>query len=245
MVDDETTELEADEHLPVPDTEDIAALRALGFSRRRVVADVFWVTDTGNRRVLGWRGSTLPEPGRPADILLGQDDAAQRGDNRGEGVGAMSFRWPHAVAGDERTLYIADAGDHRVLGWTPPPLDGEREADIVLGQQDLLAFDEFKNRPQGAQRMRFPYAIASDSRRIVVGDTSNNRILLWHTWPREGAGVPADTVLGQPDMDANGENRWQAVEDDSLCWPYGVCLAGDRLAIADSGNNRVMFWELA
>ena len=56
---------------------------------------------------------------------------------------------------------------------------------------------------------------------------------------------PADDVLAQPDMDANGENRWDAVADDSLCWPYGLCLAGNRLAIADSGNNRVMVWELA
>jgi hypothetical protein len=209
-----------------------------------VVAGCFWVTDTGNRRVLGWTGAALPESGRPADILLGQDDGTLRADNRGEGVGGMSFRWPHAVTGDDDTLYVADAGDHRVLGWSPPPRAGERPAEIVLGQQDLLAFDEFKNRPQGAQRMRFPYAIASDASRLLVGDTSNNRILVWHGWPRSGAGVPADTVLAQPDMDANGENRWKTLEDDSLCWPYGLCLSGDLLAIADSGNNRAMVWQL-
>jgi hypothetical protein len=214
-----------------------------------VVADTFWVTDTGNRRVLGWHGSSLPDPDRPADILLGQDDAADRGDNRGGDVGGTTFRWPHAVTGDDETLYIADAGDHRVLGWSPPPTDGSParasgDADVVLGQADLTAFHEFKLQPQGAQRMRFPYAVASDASRLVVGDTSNNRILIWHGWPRAGAGVPADTVLAQPDMDANGENRWKTVEDDSLCWPYGLCLAGEILAIADSGNNRVMLWNV-
>lgn len=209
-----------------------------------VVADVFWVADTGNRRVLGWHGAALPDPHRPADILLGQDDGASREDNRGTGVDGTSFRWPHAVTGDSSTLYIADAGDHRVLGWTPPPVAGERPADVVLGQQDLTAIDEFKNRPQGAQRMRFPYAITSDGERLFVADTSNNRILIWHGWPRTGAGLLADTVLGQPDMDSNGENRWQSVEDDSLCWPYGMCLSDDLLAIADSGNNRVMVWQV-
>lgn len=209
-----------------------------------IVAGVFWIADTGNRRVLGWRGSHLPEPGQPADILLGQDDGSLREDNRGSGVDGTSFRWPHAVTGDESMLYIADAGDHRVLGWCPPPLDGERPADVVLGQQDLGAIDEFKNRPQGAQRMRFPYAVCSDSERLFVADTSNNRILEWHGWPRTGAGVPADTVLAQPDMDANGENRWKSVEDDSLCWPYGMTLAGDFLAIADSGNNRIVVWQV-
>jgi hypothetical protein len=209
-----------------------------------VVAGTFWVTDTGNRRVLGWRGAGLPEPGRPADLLLGQDDARERSDNRGASpAAAASFRWPHAVAGDARTLYVADAGDHRVLGWSPPP-SGDAVATVVLGQPDLASIDEFKNRPQGAHRLRFPYAVASDAHRLVVADTSNNRILVWHGLPRHGAGQPADTVLGQPDMDANGENRWTAVTDDSLCWPYGLGLSGDLLAVADSGNNRVMLWTI-
>ena len=57
-------------------------------------------------------------------------------------------------------------------------------------------------------------------------------------------GSPADTVLGQDDLDANGENRWSKVEDDTLCWPYGLSLACDLLAVADSGNNRVVLWQV-
>ncbi len=107
-----------------------------------------------------------------------------------------------------------------------------------------MSMDEFKIRPQTAQRMRFPYAVVSDGDRLFVADTSNNRVLVWHDLPRGLVGVPADTVLGQPDMDANGENRWSAVTDDSMCWPYGLSVAGDLLAIADSGNNRVMLWRV-
>lgn len=210
-----------------------------------VVAGTFWVTDTGNRRVLGWRtGGGLPDPGQPADVLLGQDTPVDREDNRGRDVGPRSFRWPHAVAGDDSTLLVADAGDHRVLGWTPPPT-ADRDADLVLGQASFDTADEFKNRPQGASRMRFPYAVALDGGRLAVADTSNNRILLWRSVPRAGCAVPADDVLAQPDMAANGENRWDAVVDDSLCWPYGLSMAGDLLAVADSGNNRVMLWRLA
>jgi hypothetical protein len=50
-------------------------------------------------------------------------------------------------------------------------------------------------------------------------------------------------VLGQPDFATAGENRWSAVDHDTLCWPYGLSLRGDRLAVADSGNNRVMLWR--
>jgi len=214
-----------------------------------VVNDTFWVADTGNRRVLGWHippsGVALPDPSRPADIVLGQDDDTSRQDNRGEGISDSSFRWPHAIAGDAETLFIADAGDHRVLSWSPAPGDAMTPADGVLGQDDLGSMEEFKIRPQGAQRMRFPYAVTMDADRLFVADTSNNRILIWHGVPRGGVGTPADTVLGQPDMDANGENRWASVSDDSMCWPYGLSVAGSILAIADSGNNRVMLWQLA
>jgi hypothetical protein len=209
-----------------------------------VVAGTFWVADTGNRRVLGWTGTSFPENARPADIVLGQDTAGTRADNRGDLHGPASFRWPHAISGDDRTLYVADAGDHRVLGWTPPPTRDE-PATLVLGQADFGSGEEFKNRAQGASRLRFPYAVALRGDLLAVADTSNNRVLLWRDAPRTGAGVPADEVLAQPDMDANGENRWDAVLDDSLCWPYGLSLSGDVLAVADSGNNRVMLWRLS
>jgi hypothetical protein len=208
-----------------------------------VVAGTFWVADTGNRRVLGWPGASFPEKGRAAEIVLGQDSGDGRADNRGEPHGPASFRWPHGITGDDGVLYVADAGDHRVLGWSPPPTDDGR-ATVVIGQQDFASGEEFKNRAQGAQRLRFPYAVAMRGDQLVVADTSNNRVLLWDAAPRTGAGALADHVLAQPDMDANGENRWDAVLPDSLCWPYGLSVAGDVLAVADSGNNRVMLWRL-
>lgn len=207
-----------------------------------LVNGVFWVADTGNRRVLGWTGG-LPLDGGPADILLGQASADAREDNSGA-LGDATYRWPHAIAGDAQTLYVADAGDHRVLGFTPAPRHADDRAALVLGQAAADVADEFKNRPQGAHRLRFPYAVVSDATRLVVADTSNNRVLIWHGLPRTGAGSPADTVLGQGHFDANGENRWDQVADDSLCWPYGLSLATNLLAIADSGNNRVMFWQV-
>ncbi|WP_235488800.1 hypothetical protein [Frankia sp. AvcI1] len=30
---------------------------------------------------------------------------------------------------------------------------------------------------------------------------------------------------------------------DTFCWPYGLSLSDGRLAVADSGNNRVVIWE--
>ena len=206
----------------------------------------FYVADTGNRRVLAWRG--LPESNRPADAVLGQPDFFATDENRGGPPSARSFRWPHAVAGAGGYTYVADAGDHRVLGWRGEPWgepwgEADRDADFALGQADLASAGELPYAPQSASTLRFPYALASDGTVLAVADTANNRVLLWDRAPA-GNGSPADRVIGQANFAGNGENRWQAVRQDTLCWPYGLCLFAGRLAVADSGNNRVMIWNL-
>ncbi len=202
-----------------------------------------WVADTGNRRVLGWQG--LPGGGRPADVVLGQPDAHRREENRGGEPAADSFRWPHQLAVLDGVLWVADAGNHRLLGWRLP-VDGDRPADLLLGQRSMTAVFELPHVPQGPARLRFPYAVAAAGGGLLVADTANNRVLAWSRPP--GQAGAADVVLGQPDFDRAGENRWTAVAADTLCWPYGLSAAtdpryGDLLGIADSGNNRIVIWH--
>lgn len=219
-----------------------------------MIDGIFWVADTGNRRVLGWNG--IPGPDDPPDVLLGQDSLELREENRGQ-IGPDSFRWPHDLAGLRRPgeptrLLIADAGNHRVLGWTEQPA-GDVPADFLLGQTDFAEGSEFPYGPQSADGMRFPYAIDTldpddhGASVMALADTANNRVLVWDDVP-VSSNVPADRVLGQVDFAGNGENRWDLVADDTFCWPYGLCLhrsaEGVRLAVTDSGNNRVMIWAL-
>lgn len=202
----------------------------------------FYVADTGNRRVLAWSG--LPEPGATPEVVLGQPDPGQRDENRGQ-LGPASFRWPHGVAGTagpDGLLLVADAGNHRILGWKPRP-DGDQPATMVLGQDDFTSAGEFPYAPQTASALRFPYSIDVDGGHLAVADTANNRVLVWDQVPTT-SGVAADSVIGQPDFARNGENHWDKVAPDSLCWPYGISLHAGRLAVADSGNNRVMVWDL-
>lgn len=206
-----------------------------------MIAGWFYVTDTGNRRVLAWRG--VPKPDEPAHLILGQDSGSVGEDNRGAPVCAKSFRWPHAVAGNERVLYVADAGDHRVLGWTPPPTE-DRDADLVIGQETFETAVEVPYVPPGPRKLRFPYAVASDGETLGVADTANNRVLLWNRLPLAHPAPPPDHVIGQDSFEGNGENRWKAVTDQTLCWPYGIWLHDGKLAVADSGNNRVMIWAI-
>ena len=198
------------------------------------------VADTGNRRVLIWDG--FPESDRPADYLLGQarPDAGQ--ENRDGPIAADSFRWPHDFAGHGEWLFVADAGNHRVLGWKGFP-ESDRPADVVLGQEDFSTAWELPYDAQGPRRLRFPYAIDCCDNVLAAADTANNRILFWRLPLDAPRFAPAFDLIGQASFAENGENRWQNVRDETLCWPYGTCLHDGQLVIADSGNNRVTIWD--
>ncbi|MCK5941774.1 MAG: NHL repeat-containing protein [Planctomycetes bacterium] len=203
------------------------------------------VADTQNRRVLAWDG--VPVEDRPADRVVGQDDFESGEENRGRGVGADTFRWPHAIASSRPgELWIADAGNHRLLGFGDGT-DRSGPADRLVGQERFDIAFELPHRPQGPGRLRFPYGLVSDDRHVFVADTANNRVLAYRA-PLSGHDE-AVAVLGQPDFDKAGENRWTEVAPDTLCWPYGLALhrdptLGTLLAIADSGNNRVVVWRV-
>jgi hypothetical protein len=139
-------------------------------------------------------------------------------------------------------LWVTDAGDHRVVAYSPIPV-ADRPFDGLLGQPDFASAAEFPYGAQGNDKLRFPYAIAFNGAELAVADTANNRVLVWDDAPRTGFGPGADHVLGQTDFAGNGENHWQAIADDTLCWPYGLHLTQDLLAVADSGNNRIMLWH--
>jgi hypothetical protein len=209
-----------------------------GFS---VIGSKLYVADTGNRRVLVWQ--EFPDADRPADQVWGQADFLQMSENRGQGVSARSFRWPHDITGDERHWFVADAGNHRVLFWNHSATT-DAPACGVLGQPSAETATESPYQPPGPQRLRFPYSIACNRDVLAVADTANNRVLFFRR-PIDPAIFPAaKDVIGQVDFSGSGENHWQAVTHHSLCWPYGICLHEDRLAIADSGNNRVMVWDV-
>ncbi len=190
--------------------------------------------------MLGWKG--IPNGDAEAHLVLGQTDANSADENRGGAIGGDTFRWPHAIAGDENGLWIADAGNHRVLGWRGHP-EADCPSDFVLGQESMSEAREWPYDIQGAHRLRFPYGMASQKGMLAVADTANNRILFWKLPLLEDAFAAAKEVIGQIDFASFGENHWKAVEDNSLCWPYGISMCDRMVAIADSGNNRVMLWD--
>lgn len=202
-----------------------------------------YVADAGNRRVLVWR--SLPtENGQPADFVLGQPHLDGRSDNGGHAAGPSSLRWPHDLAILNGDLLVTDAGNNRVLVWDGLPDTNDAPASRVLGQSDFEGVDHNQSSywPDAAC-LNMPYAIAAGDGRLVVADTANSRLLGWRA-PLE-SGSAAESLAGQRVFGAKGDNRWGETTRDSLCWPYGLQLIGRTAVVADTGNHRVLLWDLA
>ncbi|MGX0879036.1 hypothetical protein ACSSV4_003743 [Roseovarius sp. MBR-154] len=199
------------------------------------------VCDTGNRRALVWEDPHTT--GQPADLVLGQRDFACRDENAGEAVSDVSMRWPHMALVWQGGLAMADAGNNRVMIWERFPQRNGAPCQRVLGQSDMTACDHnVAAYYPSAQAMNMPYALAVLGARLVVADTANSRLVGFGETPMAGQ---ADRLSAQPDFATKGDNRWGISGRDTLCWPYGLSARGSTLAIADSGNNRVLIWEAA
>ncbi len=155
------------------------------------------------------------------------------------------MRWPHAAIMAGEKLLITDAGNNRIMVWNGLPNNNGAPCHALIGQTDPSACDH--NRASywpDAASLNMPYACAPTADGFAVADTANSRLL---GFAREdiATGGAARRLAAQANFHAKGDNRWLAPARDSLCWPYGLTSCGDRLVIADAGNNRVLVWRLA
>lgn len=203
-----------------------------------------WVADTGNRRVLMWRGIPAAN-GQPADLILGQDDFTFRDENGGDEPDGTSMRWPHAVTDWCGRLCVADAGNNRIMIWNETPRSNNQPCDYVLGQKDLIGVDHNQSNyfPISAG-LNMPYGMTSVGDWLLVADTASSRLLGWHK-DDNTSGATARLLAGQYSFQDKGDNRWQMPVRDSICWPYGLCAKGDTVVVADSGNSRALIWRVS
>jgi hypothetical protein len=202
---------------------------------RRVVAD------TGNRRALIWNEPQAT--GQRADIVLGQSDFDSRDENAGDAVNAFGMRWPRGLALWRAVLAVSDAGDNRIMLWKDMPDRSGAPCDLVLGQKDFSGCDHnMAAYYPSAPTLNMPYAIAVARGRLIAADTASSRLI---AFSQAEMGARADRRSGQRDFASKGDNGWGVARRDSLCWPYGLSVRDELVAIADSGNNRVMLWPLA
>jgi sugar lactone lactonase YvrE len=211
-----------------------------------------YVADSGNNRALEYNDpfSALTEDGQSAGFVagrvFGQNGFAATQCNQGD-AGAptnQSLCDPRGIAIDnDDALWIADAGNNRVLSYARPLADNA--ASLVVGQPDFSSFKCNQGATPGAFNLCAPAGVAIDSSgNLYVADQNNNRVLEYDA-PRSD-GPAAHLVFGQPGLTSNaaGGCAGASASADGLCFPAGVAVDGDdNLFVADAGNNRVLEYD--
>lgn len=139
------------------------------------------------------------------------------------------------------TLVVVDTGHHRVLVWNQVPTEDGAPADLVLGQP---TFEREGRNAQGDttdRTMNAPTGVALCGDGLIVADTWNNRVLIWHQRPTR-SGQAADVILGQLDGAGMTPNRGGEPGPDTLHWPTQALLVDGKLLVCDVGNRRVLVW---
>lgn len=224
-----------------------------------LTGDVF-VTDTSNHRVLILPYDSGNRALLAARAVVGQIGFEYRTQNFIEGreFAGTTFRvtptlsvplGPNAAfdhTSSPPRLYVADAANHRVLGWS----DARRvalgaKADIVIGQVDF--YRSLVNSPNNDPArpsdtgLHTPVAVAVDREgHLYVADSGNGRVLRFPRPFDQTEGVrKADLVIGQPDF----VSKSFEVSDRSLAGPVSLAFTGnDSLVVCDISHSRVLLF---
>ena len=143
--------------------------------------------------------------------------------------------------GSGGSLWVADTGHHRLLGWRSLPIADGQPADWVIGQPDFVSEGQNAKGEPKPHTVAVPTGICACGEGMAVADAWNHRVLVWHQVPKD-SNAPADIVLGQANFSQNLPNRGGEPSADTLHWPYGVMYHAGRLYVADTGNRRILIW---
>ncbi|HMU39228.1 MAG TPA: NHL repeat-containing protein [Pseudomonadota bacterium] len=203
-----------------------------------------FVADFSNNRVVRYPITTVPMFGLAADLVLGQPNMTSGSPNQGGPATAATMNRPIGVATDGKRLAVADYSNHRVLLWNTLPTVSGANADVILGQPNAGSVLPNVAPARGPLQFVGPQGVDTDGERLALADTTNHRILLWKKIPVDGT-QPPDLVLGQTDFQQSTQNGGTgAVSGSGLSSPNWISLFNGRLAVADSGNNRILIWNV-
>jgi NHL repeat len=211
------------------------------------------VADHRNNRVL-FHPSMPATSGAAAGAVLGQDGFG----SSAPAVSRNGFDGPVSIAVGFGKMAVADFQSHRVLIYDRIPAPGEAmpEPVSVIGQPDF----ESSGLSCGPGGLGYPLGVfISPDGKLLVADSSNSRLLVWDAIPEAGTFAPTpNLVLGQSDLDhcafrdhdQDGQPDLVGETTDIVTHatyrsmvPGAVWTDGKRLAVVDTGENRVLIWN--
>lgn len=157
------------------------------YGRVVIVNGVLYVPDDGLGRVMGY--SEVPTASdASADFVLGKADFTDTTAT----ASATTMAAPGSLATDGQRLFVTDYTNSRVLVFDTAPTTSGAPASYAIGQPDLVT----GTYACSATGLNHPESVTYAAGRLIVTDTSNNRVLIWNSAP-DTFGVTPDVVLGQ------------------------------------------------
>jgi len=140
-------------------------------------------------------------------------------------------------------LYLSESIGNRVLTWDIAPTS-LTTPNAALGQLNLTA--SAANGISGGMPSSNSFSgpsgsPATDGTQLLVSDTNNHRVLVFSSLPKDNTGT-ASFALGQSSF-ATAMANSGGIGLSSLNLPKAVAIGGGRVAVADTGNNRVLLWN--
>ncbi|MCX6117739.1 MAG: hypothetical protein NT027_09370 [Proteobacteria bacterium] len=190
----------------------------------------------GGYKISVW--NTFPETGNQLpDFVLGSFSRnssylTNRLDELSIGVAVTS------MATDGKNLIVTDGWNHRILIWNKAPASPRELPDLVLGQSDFVGKSSNRGASANAGTLATPQGVALIGQKLVVSDSSNNRVLIWNKMPTL-SGTPADVVIGQPDFTTTSTG----LTSMKFSSPASLTSDGTNLVVLDRFNRRVLIWN--
>jgi hypothetical protein len=180
---------------------------------------------------------------QPASVVVGQPDMTSTTGNQGIGPMANTLLRPRSVFRVGSKLIIADSYNHRVLIYNSFPSGNNANADVVVGQADMISHSANQGGSPAANSLNLPFAVYSDGTKLFIVDSGNHRVLIYNSIPTIN-NANADVVVGQSKMTTNSSNQGGAGPTaNTLSFPYGIWTDENKLFIAEASNNRVLIYN--
>lgn len=174
-----------------------------------------YVSDSKGNRILVYNKKAFGGQKGP-DFILGQSnfETIVSGNNPNQ------LNYPGQVSSDGKHLAVADTNNKRILIWNLPIRENGQPPSIIWDSNSTNRFSPYT--------FNLPKGVFIDNDRLFVGDTGNNRVLIWSKLPRDSNDKP-DIILGQKDF----YSRKPSNAKDGLFSPVYLAFDGHFLWVGE------------
>lgn len=176
-------------------------------------------------------GATTFTTNMNARYVIGQADFVANSANRGGSAAANSLNAPIGITVANNKLYVADAGNNRVLVYNTLPTSNGVAADAVIGQSDFTSTASGTT----ATSLNGIQSIASDGTYLAVAEWSNSRVSLWPLANPTSASI----ILGQANATTSTVNTG-GISASTMGAAAGIAFAAGKFFVGDVSNARAL-----